>query len=71
MCSSDLFYNPGSARFNLHRFSKLPYDASTYTKLHHIGKAVETLIINHTESAKVVLDLCTKVHVVIIALFGI
>jgi hypothetical protein len=54
-------YNSGGSKFETNDFSHLPYDLPTCTKLQHIGKAVEVLTSSDFESAKLVLEMCTRV----------
>lgn len=42
-------------------FLNLPYDASTCTKLQHLGKVVEVLTNTNIDSATAVLEMCTRV----------
>lgn len=42
-------------------FLNLPYDASTCTKLQHLGKVVEVLTNTNVDSATSVLEMCTRV----------
>jgi len=56
------YYHSGTNKFETSAFSHLPYDIPTCTKLQHIGKAVEILTSSDIESAKIVLEMCTRVR---------
>ncbi len=51
-------------------FLNLPYDASTCTKLQHLGKVVEVLTNFNLDSATSVLEMCTRVYSFLITFFS-
>lgn len=58
------FYSTSEAHRSVpSAFSNLPYDASTCTKLQHLGKAVEVLTNTNVDSATLVLEMCTRVSI--------
>jgi len=55
------FYHPAGNPFSSNRFTNMPYDINTCTKLQHIGKAVEVLASTDSSAAKATLEMCTRV----------